>query len=57
MVPLRLFTADNTISLNKTLSSVHFCKPVKFHFVKETPEITMTIYNRYSQLLDKNKTY
>ena len=49
--------ANDIIWENKTPSSVLFCRPLFFEFVKETENIVKKIYNHYNSRLDKLQTH
>lgn len=55
--PLLLKAGDDIIWSNKTPSSVHFCRVLKFSFVKESTEVIINEYNKCHNLLEKVKTY
>jgi len=50
MVPLQITSHDNEIMwMNDRPSSVRYCRPIKFTFMKETSSSTLQEYNYYMQ--------
>lgn len=56
-VPLQLKADDNLIWVNKTPSSIRYCRPIRFKFAKEEKYFVKNQYKYYSDLLEKVKTY
>jgi len=57
-VPLELRTVDNEILwVNKKPSSVFYCRPINFKFIKESNDVTEKNYEYISALLKKIKNY
>lgn len=56
-VPLELRTSTFIAWTNPIPSSVHYCRLVKFSFIKETDAIVKKEYHYYTTLLEKVETY
>lgn len=53
LVPLKLFTADKVIWENPSPSSTRYCRPIKFHFVKETKDIVKQEFSNIQSQINK----
>lgn len=52
-VPIKLVADNNIIWKNKRPSSVSFCRPIKFEFLKENDSNTIKEYKFYSDIFNK----
>lgn len=51
-VPLQITSKNNKVMwMNDRPSSVRYCRPIKFTFMKETPSTTLQEYNYYKKLI------
>ena len=57
LVPLQITANDTVLWTNVKPSSVSYCRPINFKFIKETPEAVKKNYNYYMNILDKVKLY
>lgn len=49
-VPLQITSKNNKVMwMNNRPSSVRYCRPIKFTFMKETPSTTLQEYNYYKK--------
>lgn len=49
-VPLQITSKNNKVMwINDRPSSVRYCRPIKFTFMKETPSTTLQEYNYYKE--------
>lgn len=53
MVPLRIKSHDLVVWENPQPSSTKLCRPIKFDFIKETPETTNQQYKKVQDQMDK----
>lgn len=56
-VPLQLRCNDLVIWNNETPNSPHFCRPIKFKFIKENDKYIQREYKYYTKLLEKVEVY
>ena len=56
-VPLLLRANDIVIWENETPNSPHFCRPIKFQFVKENDLLVKREYRHYTKLLEQVQVY
>ena len=56
-VPLALKANGNMVWINELPNSVHYCRPIKFEFLKEEDKYVLDQYKYYSDILYMEKTY
>lgn len=55
--PLELKSGEQVIWRNETPSSINYCRPIKFKFVKESDTIVQKTYDSYDEQFKKTKQF